>query len=153
MSKWIQKLIDLIRGKKRVAIQPTKPPAPEPAQPEPTPEPVAARVFRWIPEGDTVRVIVPVPHWQWSVTVTSPSVHHTAGLHPNTRGGGNPVPGGMEYVLQGSGESWRERSLAIDPRGGGAVVFFVNLNAPDPATGWTATHWVVPDPRNQVNVP
>ncbi len=110
------------------------------------PEPVAEYAFVWEPEGDLVRVRVRVPHWQWSLTVTSPAVHHTMGLIGNTRGSAN------EYVLQGDGNYWRERSLAIDPAGGGAVVFFVNLNGPDPATGWTAKHWVVPDPRVRTEV-
>jgi len=150
--KWLQRLIDLIRGKKRVVIAP----APEPSQPEPLPEPVAPepepvaeRMFIWQPEAGRVVVTVPRDHWQWSLTVTSPSVHHTQGLIGNSRGGGVRVPGGWQYTLEGGGEYWRERSLAIDPAGRGAVVFFVNLNGPDPVTGWTATHWVVPDPRQR----
>jgi hypothetical protein len=74
-------------------------------------------------------------------------VHHNQALIGNTRGGGVPFPGGTQYTLDGDGEYWRNRAIAIDPKGGGAVVWFVNLNGPDPATGWTATHWVVPDPR------
>ncbi len=126
------------------------PPAEQPSQPDPAPVQLpapAAAQFVWAPAGDTIRVTVPRGHWQWSITVTSPSVHHTQGLHPNTRGGGRSVPGGVEYTLSGGGQFWYDRSIAIDPKGNGAIVFFINLTAPDPKTGWTAHHWVIPDPR------
>jgi hypothetical protein len=154
-SSRIQAEIDRLpwRDQQPPADQPAQPDQPAPAVPDPQPPAAPATAeatqFTWRPAGNQVQVIVPAwaAHWQWSLTVTSPSVHHEHSLTPIQRGGGVRAEGGWLHTIEGSAESWRDASLALDPKGGGAVVFFLNLNARNPQTGWTAHHWVIPEPR------
>lgn len=124
----------------------TPPEVVAPAVPE-TPAVVQACLFRYEPRADSITFDIMEGHWQYSICTTTPAVNHVKGLWGLTRGGGTPIPGGTRYTLPGSGEKWRNDALALDPKGGGAIVIFYNLNKRDPVTGWTASHQVVPDPR------
>jgi hypothetical protein len=88
-----------------------------------------------------------MPHWQLFLATTTPAVNHVRGLYGPNTSRGRVVDGGFEYILSGSGAEWRQRALDIDPRGGGAIVVFINTTQAQP-NGQTAAHWVVPNPTS-----
>jgi hypothetical protein len=137
MFAWMQRLIDRLpwRRHKRRPESPQE----APQQPDAPEQPQDWCI--WEPFSDGVRITVNVPHWQFYLAYPSPSVHHEHSLY-------GPEPGNRQTrVIPGTGDYWRKRSLAKDPRGGGAVVVFVNTSSPRPGSGWTATHLLIPDPR------
>ncbi len=110
--------------------------------------PVVNNRFIWDPGAGSVRLVIPydIPHWLLHISTTSPSVNHQIGLYGPDRTGGRATINGFEYTLKGGGAQWRNDALAIDPKGGGAVVVFINTNNMQPS-GYRTSHWIVPDPR------
>jgi hypothetical protein len=99
-------------------------------------------------------MIVPgeTSHWQLNICTTSPRVNHVVGLYGPDKSRGVRTERGYEYVLQGSGELWRNEALRIDPQGGGAIVVFLNTNDLQPRSGYKTAHYIVPDPRIETAV-
>ncbi len=105
-------------------------------------------MFTWNPGPNNVRMVIPanVPHWLLHISTTTPAVNHQVGLYGPDRSGGRLTSEGFEYVLKGGGANWRSDALAIDSKGGGAIVVFINTNHMQPS-GYRTAHWIVPDPR------
>ncbi len=117
-------------------------PAPQPVPPE------ASTLFQWIPSDNSITFVIPLdtPHWLLNVCTTTPAINHTVGLFGPDRSGGRRTARGFEYTLPNGGEYWRQKALSLDPRGGGAIVVFLNTNSVQP-NGYRTAHWLIPDPR------
>ena len=151
IGKWLQKLIDKIRGKKKkpvvIPILSVDVPPPELGTPAITP-PDAQDLFIYEPGANSITIVIPasVGHWQLNICTTTPAVNHVTGLYGPDKSRGVRTARGYEYVLAGGGETWRSKALAIDPAGGGVIVVFLNTNA-EQAHGWKTAQWSIPDPR------
>ena len=108
----------------------------------PTPAPVTSSGgFRWEPRSDSVRVVIPasLPHWQFHVFSRT---RHATLYGPDSRGGNRAQD--IEYILPGSGDTWRNRSLAAGDDG--SVLVYINTQ--DVATGsHRSAGWRIMDPR------
>lgn len=127
---------------------PETPATPETPVEEPTPPPpVSLARFLWEPRSGSVRIVIPlsIPHWQMNMCTTTPAVNHQVALLGPVYGGGTQTSAGFEYTLDGNGEYWRSRALGIDPKGGGAIVVFINTRDMQPS-GYRTSHWIVPNP-------
>ncbi len=114
-------------------------PAPTPA-PAPAPS-VGSGHFLWQPQADSVRVVIPasLPHWKF--WVFSRRKHVT--LHGPVYGSNNRVAD-YEYILDGNGASWRQKSLAAGDDG----TLLIVVNTRDMQfTGYRNAGWRIMTPE------
>ena len=96
--------------------------------------------FLWQPGADSVRVVIPanLPHWQFHVF--SRRKHHVL-YGPDNRGGNKEQD--VEYILPGSGASWRQKS--VDSPDDGTLLVFINTR--DQIGTYRSAGWRIMNPE------
>jgi hypothetical protein len=96
--------------------------------------------FLWQPGADSVRVVIPasLPHWQFHVF--SRRKHHVL-YGPDNRGGNKEQ--NVEYILPGSGASWRQKS--VDSPDDGTLLVFINTR--DQIGTYRSAGWRIMNPE------
>ena len=105
------------------------------------PAPTASKsTFLWQPGTDSVRVVIPasLPHWQFHVF--SRRKHHVL-YGPDNRGGNKEQD--VEYILPGSGASWRQKS--VDSPDDGTLLVFINTR--DQIGTYRSAGWRIMNPE------
>lgn len=116
-----------------------------PPNPAPTPAPsddMQLDGFLWDPGPDSVRILIPASLSHWQLTLLTLNTHYTI-YGPDNSGRG--VPGGMEYILPGSGRDWATLASTTCPKGYPAIMVYVNTDAMQ-STGHHSAGWRITSP-------
>ncbi|HOO21103.1 MAG TPA: hypothetical protein PL011_06940 [Kiritimatiellia bacterium] len=123
------------------SAEPSQAPEPSPT-PDPTPPPTTSSSgFLWQPRADSIRVVIPasLPHWRF--WVFSRRKHFV--LHGPVDVANNRYED-VEYILNGNGASWRQKSSAAGDDG--TLLIMVNTKELQ-FTGYRNAGWRIMTPE------